>query len=221
MVHLRKLFQTFMVNAFLKIIYCGLNHSFEELIEDQLPDDGNMTFIRPVRGVDKYTNTIRFNIPDLTVMHKFGFSMNERDLTPDEMKRHLSDMMVVEKHGDKHSITLKNDEKRAGGEENENSEKYGAALSVGTKFGIDANAEFIKKEGHRWENANTSTLEQLSDMNSDDRNHVKYEFVGSKLVPKAVKVALLHKNDLKKDVSISYKPADTFQELKKDFDEYK
>uniref|UniRef100_A0A915KVU0 Uncharacterized protein n=1 Tax=Romanomermis culicivorax TaxID=13658 RepID=A0A915KVU0_ROMCU len=64
MVHLRKLFQTFMVNAFLKITYCGLNHSFEELIEDQLPDDENLHAYK-VEGHDHENQWVSIGHPFL------------------------------------------------------------------------------------------------------------------------------------------------------------
>uniref|UniRef100_A0A915I2H2 Uncharacterized protein n=1 Tax=Romanomermis culicivorax TaxID=13658 RepID=A0A915I2H2_ROMCU len=50
-----------------------------------------------------------------------------------------------------------------------------------------------------------SVKDQLNEMNKDSQIHTKYEWDGSKIVPKAIKVALLHKNAFTRNIAVSYK----------------
>uniref|UniRef100_A0A915L2C7 Uncharacterized protein n=1 Tax=Romanomermis culicivorax TaxID=13658 RepID=A0A915L2C7_ROMCU len=141
----------------------------------------------------------------LSKLSKFGFSMNERDLAANEIKGYLSDEITHQIQNKKHSSSVQEDKKRMDSKEDENVKRGSAKASFGSVFSTSLNTEHLQKKANRWEKADTSLKDKLDEIYRDDQFHIKFEFDGSKIVPKAIKVALLHKNDFKRDLSVSYK----------------
>uniref|UniRef100_A0A915JU49 Uncharacterized protein n=1 Tax=Romanomermis culicivorax TaxID=13658 RepID=A0A915JU49_ROMCU len=141
----------------------------------------------------------------LNKLSTFGFSMDKRDLTPNEIKRQLSDTMFMLKKGNRNSISVKNDAKQMSDREQESTDKGNGQLSVFEVFGADVAVDMAKKNRERWENSKLSANDQLEELNRENQDHVKWEIEGSTILPKTVKVALLHKSSFNRNISISYK----------------
>uniref|UniRef100_A0A915HLA1 Uncharacterized protein n=1 Tax=Romanomermis culicivorax TaxID=13658 RepID=A0A915HLA1_ROMCU len=170
-----------------------LDEKFDEKLVERLVSLASSTF--EDRDIDQV----------LLKLCKLGFSFDERDLTPNEMKRYLSDLITYHKQGDKEFLSVKNDYKLRAEDDEAATKKAGATLSVGPSYSLGANAEVMKRKVQSLENSNMSVKEQLNEINRDNQFNIKFEFDGSKIVPKTIKVALLNKNDFNRDVSVSYR----------------
>jgi hypothetical protein len=170
---------------------------------------------------DQFTSAFIENLITLTSVNNFGevpfeqalealskYGLNvaaNKDISPNEIKRELSSTFQVEKTGNKSLIIVEKKHNRANQSESSSVNKIG--LSASKLFlGVEAALEFVRSQKNKWHDEGSTLDEQLSDLNTFDRNEVVYGFEGNRVIPKSLKVAKL--------IAASFKKTLNFERIK-------
>jgi hypothetical protein len=121
------------------------------------------------------------------------------DMKADEIKRDLGEILVVEKTGNKSHIV--NNKSRLAKNDNSDSSSISGSLSANFLF-VTASAAFNygHTNSHNSHEETKSLDDQLSDLNRESSNHVKWEIEGNKVVPKWLNVAKLQRSKMSSEL---------------------
>jgi len=133
--------------------------------------------------------------------------MDRNDLSPDLVKRELSDVLKIATDGDKQHIIanrenserLKTDSSISG---SANAETGVSVLGI-FSGSVMASALFALANRRDWGQSSKSVDDQLRELNNHSENHIKWEREGLKIVPKSLNVARISKATLTRNMTIN------------------
>ena len=137
----------------------------------------------------------------LESLSKYGFDVSE-DLRPDVIKRDLGSILTVENFGNKSRIVVHQDAYTK--LENSNARKVLAKTGIkilGMKIGFEPEVTW---SGSETSNSKVKSLEeQLNELNEQSQNDMKWEFGGTRVVPKSLNVARLTRSKFSKTLTFN------------------